>query len=130
MKLTHLLLAAAVLTAACGGKENSTKPDGGEGGDDKPTLQAPAVPTGVKASNATDNTLFFEWNAAERASTYTWMIAREGTEVNSGSTNHTYITVKTLSPGTTYAFKVKAINCSTGSLLSSVAKTPLTSAGV
>ena len=110
MKLTHLLLAAAVLTAACGGKENPTKPDGGEGGDDKPTLQAPAVPTGVKASNATDNTLFFEWNAAERASTYSWMIAREGTEVNSGTTNHTYITVKTLSSGTTYSFKVKAVN--------------------
>ena len=110
MKYWHLLLAAALSIAACGSKENPAKPDEGGGESDKPTLQAPAVPTGVKASNATDNTLFFEWNAAERASTYTWMISREGTEVNSGFTNRTYITVKTLSPGTTYAFKVKAVN--------------------
>ena len=112
MNSKYLLIGTAVLIAlatACQ-KPETQRDDTTPGGDTPSKVEAPAVPGSVKASNPTENSIFFEWDAAERASTYTWIITREGTEVNTGSTNRTYITVKTLSSGTTYAFKVKAVN--------------------
>ena len=109
MKYLHILLAAALLAAACGSKDNPTGKEDDPGGD-KPSLEAPAVPTGVSASSVTENSAFFEWSAADRASTYSWTLAKGGAEADHGSTNRLYVSVKNLSPATAYTFKVKAVN--------------------
>ena len=111
MKRIHwLAVAVLALAVACTKPE---KPSGsGESGDgDTPSkVEIPAVPTGVKASSVTGSTAFFEWDAAKGASTYKWTLTKGGTEADGGSTNHLYVSVKSLAAGTAYAFKVKAVN--------------------
>ena len=109
MKYWHLLLATALTVAACGSKENPTGPGEDDGGD-TPKVEVPAVPTGVTASSVKDNSASFSWQPADKAFTYTWAISKDAAEVNSGSTNRLYVTVNALSPGTTYTFRVKAVN--------------------
>ena len=109
MNYMHLVLAAALIVS-CGPKEDPNNGGGGGNEGDNPQVEAPAVPTGVKASSVTGNSAFFEWNAASGAFTYSWEISRESTKVNEGSTNRLYVSVTSLTPGTKYSFRVKAVN--------------------
>ncbi len=74
------------------------------------TATLPAVVKSLKASSKTDTTLTLKWNTAKGAKGYqVYMLDKStGKYKKYGSTTSTTITVKSLSPNTTYSFKVRA----------------------
>ena len=111
MKMIHLLPFLALLPAiACSKPDTGSGTSDGTTDDNTPKVEIPGVPDGVKASSITENSIFFEWNAARNASTYSWSISKGPDEVYSGTTNHLYVSVKSLSAGTEYGFRVRAVN--------------------
>ncbi len=110
MKIRFLMLAAAFLAAACGKT----------GDDPSQEVKALAVPTDVRLHAATETTLTFQWANVEGAENYGWKLTRDGNGVKSGTSAKRNVTVDGLTPGTAYAFMVRAANAAGASGWSAV----------
>ncbi len=72
---------------------------------------APSTPTGLSASDVTRTSVTLTWNAStdDRGSVSGYRVVRDGA-VLPGTVNGTTTTVNDLTPGTTYAFTVRAVD--------------------
>ena len=76
---------------------------------DGPAVTEPEAPAGLKFHSATENSLTFQWNAAQGALAYDWELSQSGTLVHEGSVKKRNVTVDGLSSGTSYSFKVRTV---------------------
>ena len=104
MNKLNVTLLAVLLSVACG------KPgtEGGGGGEPA-TLTAP---TNLQLKSATDNSLTFQWDQVQGATSYEWKLTLEGTALKSGTAKERHTTVDGLTAGTGYGFSVCAKNAS------------------
>ncbi|MBO6082358.1 MAG: fibronectin type III domain-containing protein, partial [Bacteroidales bacterium] len=85
------ILSAALAVAACGGKESP---------DVKPS--APSAPTSLVVFQSGDNSLTFQWDKMENATSYEWVLTQGGAEVQKGTVTARNVTVSGLDKGTAY----------------------------
>ena len=93
------ILSAALAVAACGGKESP---------DVKPS--APSAPTSLVVFQSGDNSLTFQWDKMENATSYEWVLTQGGAEVQKGTVTARNVTVSGLDKGTAYRFGVRALS--------------------
>lgn len=118
MSKLNITLLAALLSVACG------KPgtEGGGGGEPA-TLTAP---TNLQLKSATDNSLTFQWDQVQGATSYEWKLTLEGTALKSGTAKERHTEVDGLTAGTGYGFSVCAKNASQTSAWSAVCQASTT----
>lgn len=118
MNKLNITLLAALLTVACG------KPgtEGG-GGAEPATLTAP---TNLQLKSATDNSLTFQWDPVQGATSYEWKLTLEGAAHKNGTATGRNTDVDGLTAGTGYGFSVCAKNASQTSAWSAVCQASTT----
>lgn len=103
MKRLFAYLAAAamiVIAVSC----HTDEPD-----DPIPVIEPVSVPSGLAATDITESSLTFKWDAVKEAASYTYKLVRGMTLVKEGSVAVTNVTVDGLEPGTEYSFAVKSV---------------------
>ena len=97
--LKWLIATLLPVLAACGGKDNP---------DVKPSV--PSAPTSLTLFSAADNSLTFQWDRMENATSYEWVLTQGGTEVKKGTVTARNVTVSGLDKGTAYRFGVRSVS--------------------
>jgi pectate lyase len=103
MRKLLTLSAVAVLLAACGEKPVPDPVD-----PEVPAL--PGTPQNLYLHGRTENSLTFQWDAVENASSYDWELQLDGTKVKSGTVRTRNVSISGLTKATSYRFGVKAVN--------------------
>ena len=97
MKKINILIAFLAAICSCGNNNNQQE-----------AQAAPATPQGLTLHRATETSLTFKWNPVEDATSYSWRLLQESTEIDKGSTSSRSVEVKGLTKATTYRFAVRS----------------------
>ena len=97
MKRISILIIFLAAVTSCGSNNNEQQ-----------AQSAPEVPQGLALHRATETSLTFKWNPVEGASSYSWRLLQENTEIDKGSTSSRSVEVKGLTKATTYRFAVRS----------------------
>lgn len=87
----------AVAVFSCGGKETPETP------------KAPAVPVNLTLHRSTENSLSFQWDEVEGATSYDWTLTQGGSMVKEGTSTARNAIITGLAKATTYAFCVRSV---------------------
>ena len=91
------MIALAVAVFSCGGKETPETP------------KAPAVPVNLTLHRSTENSLSFQWDEVEGATSYDWTLTQGGSMVKEGTSNARNAIITGLAKATTYVFCVRSV---------------------
>ena len=91
------MIALAVAVFSCGGKETPETP------------KAPAVPVNLTLHRSTENSLSFQWDEVEGATSYDWTLTQGGSMVKEGTSTARNAIITGLAKATTYAFCVRSV---------------------
>ena len=98
MRKALTILSAAALLWACGEKPLP-----------EPENPVPAAPTGLVLHGSTENSLTFQWDAMEHATSYAWELLQDGAKVKEGTAKGRNTSVSGLTKATDYRFGVKSV---------------------
>ena len=87
----------AVAVFSCGGKETPETP------------KAPAVPVNLTLHRSTENSLSFQWDEVEGATSYDWTLTQGGSMVKEGTSTARNAIITGLAKATTYVFCVRSV---------------------
>ena len=94
------ILAVSCLLASCGGDKPVPEPEN----------PVPSAPTGLVLHKATENSLTFQWDGMEHATSYAWELQLGGAKVQDGTVKSRNVIITSLTKATDYRFGVKAVN--------------------